>query len=264
MDQIKVATINLNSRADHWSERRHLLVNQIFDAEPDLISLQELYFPIRQGQWLRNQINIRLEQAGKRPYRLYLSRKRHLLDGYYEGIGILTKFPVRYNDLVNLGYGGDVAMRANVELPSYQTLDFVAVQLRQGINEGEARREQVLRLTGWLNGRGKGPLQIVAGGFNEVPQGLAIQRMKQGYKSAYESVYSREPFATFPTVLDFIKDDRDGMEEVMEAKCLDYIFISSAIQVESVSLFCDKHSIENDVLYPSDHVGLLAHIQCAF
>lgn len=264
MDELKIATINLHNRANRWRERRHLLVNQIYDAEPDLISLQEVYFPIRQGQWLRNQINIRLAQAGKLPYRLYLSRKRHLPGGYYEGVGVLTKFPVRYKDSVNLGYGGHIALRLNVELPSHQTLDFVAVQLDPTTNHDDIRHEQVLRLTGWLNGRGKVPLQIVAGDFNEIPQSLAILRMKQGYKSAYESIYGREPLATYPTALSLVSDDENNMETELTAKCLDYIFVSSPIQVKTISLFCNKHAIENDFLYPSEHVGLLATIRCAF
>ena len=264
MIQFKIATINLHNRVDRWRERRHLLVNQIFDTEPDIISLQEVYFPIRQGQWLRNQINIRLAQTGKRPYRLYLSRNRHLIEGYYGGIGILTKFPIRYKDSINLGHGGRVALRVNVELPSHQTLDFVALQLHPGEHAEETRREQVLRLTGWLNGRGKVPLQIIAGDFNEIPQGSAVLRMKQGYKSAYESVYGREPLATFPTALSLESDRHGSLVTDLEARCLDYIFISSAIKVDTISLFCNKHASENDFLYPSDHVGLLAAIQCAF
>jgi endonuclease/exonuclease/phosphatase family metal-dependent hydrolase len=264
MDQLKIATINLHSRADRWRERRHLLVNQIYDAEPDLISLQEVNFPIRQGQWLRNQINVRLEQTGKQPYRLILCRKRHLIEGYYEGVGILTKLPVRYKDNLNLGNGGYVALRINVELPSHQTMDFVALQLHPGEHEEEIRRDQVLRLAGWINGRGRVPLQIIAGDFSEVPQGLAISRMKQGYKSAFELVYGREPLATFPTTLNFLPDDQSSLESGFMAKCLDYIFVSAPIRVETISLFCNDSTAENDFLYPSDHVGLLATIQCAF
>lgn len=264
MDHLTVATINLRNRADRWRERRHLLVNQIYDAEPDLISLQEVYFPIRQGQWLRNQINIRLKQVGKRPYQLVLCRKRHLFDGYYEGIGILTKLPVRYKDSINLGVGGRVALRINVELPTHQTLDFVAVHLHHEQHANDVRKEQAMRLTGWLNNRGRNPLQIVAGDFNEIPNGLAIQWMKQGFQSAHEVVYGREPLATFPTALRLVPDGQGGMETGMSAKCLDYIFVSPTIQVKNVSLFCNKPSSEDDSLYPSDHAGLLSTIQWAF
>ncbi len=264
MDQITVATINLRNRADRWRERRHLLVNQIFDAEPDLISLQEVYFPIRQGQWLRNQINVRLEQTGKRPYQLVLCRKKHPIEGYYEGIAVLTKLPVRYNDSLNLGFGGRVALRVNVELPSHQTLDFVSVHLHHKPYEAEIRHEQVMRMTGWLTEQGHAPHQVVAGDFNEVPSGLAISRMKQSYKSAYELVHDREPLATFPTALTLMPDGQGGMITDLEAKCLDYIFVSPAIRVHAVSLFCTKSSPENPFLYPSDHAGLLATIQWAF
>ncbi|PID85891.1 MAG: hypothetical protein CSA11_09760 [Chloroflexi bacterium] len=264
MDQITIATINLRNRADRWRERRHLLVNQIFDAEPDLVSLQEVYFPIRQGQWLRNQINVRLKQTGKRPYQLILCRKKHLIEGYYEGIGVLTKLPVRYHDSLNLGYGGRVALRVNVELPSSQTLDFVAVHLHHNLHDTEIRHEQVMRMTGWLHEPGHAPHQVVAGDFNEVPSGRAIYRMKQSYKSAYELVHDSEPLATFPTALTLIPDGSGGMETDLEANCLDYIFVSSAIRVNAATLFCAKPSLENPFLYPSDHVGLLVTIQWAF
>jgi endonuclease/exonuclease/phosphatase family metal-dependent hydrolase len=264
MDQLTVATINLHNRADQWRERRHLLVNQIYDTEPDLVSLQEVYFPIRQGQWLRNQINIRLEQTGKRPYRLILCRNRHFIKGYYHGIGILTKLPVRYKDAINLGYGGHVALRINVELASHQTLDFVAVHLPDEARADEIRSEQVMRLVGALNRRGRIPRQIIAGGFNEVPGGLAIQRLKQGFRSAYELVNGREPLATFPTALKVDPTNLGDMETELTAKCLDYIFVSPATQVEHISLFCHQHGSEDSYLYPSDHVGLMATIQWAF
>lgn len=264
MEQIKVATINLHNHADQWRKRRHLLVSQLLDAEPDLISLQELYFPIRQGQWLRNQINVRLAQSGKRPYRLILSRRKHLIAGYYEGIGLLTKLPVRYKDTLNLGYRGRVALRINVELPSRQTMDFVSVHLHHHVPDDEIRNEQVLRLTGWLNHQGHVPLQVVAGDFNEIPKGLAIQRMKQGFRSAYELAHGQEPLATYPTALSLHSDDQVSMETPLSAKCLDYIFVSPSIQVKEAALFCDKHSVDDPYLYPSDHVGILSTIQWAF
>ena len=264
MEQLKVATINLHNHAGQWRKRRHLLVSQLLEAAPDLISLQELYFPIRQGQWLRNQINLRLAQSGKRPYRLLLSRRRHLIKGYYEGIGLLTRLPVRYKDTLNLGYGGWVALRINIELPSRQTMDFVSVQLHCHAQSDEIRNEQVLHLMGWLHQQGHVPLQVVAGDFNEIPGGLAVQRMKQRFRSVYELAHGREPLATFPTALRLLSTDQSGVETLPAAKCLDYIFVSPAIEVKEAALFCDKHSAEDTYLYPSDHVGILATIQWAF
>jgi len=248
MSQITVATINLRNRADRWLERRHLLVAQLVDAAPDLVSLQEISLPIAQGRWLRNQVNARM--GGARPYRLIQQRKRHLVQGYFEGIGILTRLPVLYHQAIWLGYGGRVALRANVELPNKRALDFVSVHLHHPAYAHGARQEQVMKLTGWLRSVRRVPYQIVAGDFNETPQGLAVEYIKQGFRSAYEAVYGREPLATFPTTL--VKRP-DGW-----AGCLDYIFVTPAIKVRTANLFCDQAADEDDTLYPSDHVGLLA------
>ncbi len=126
------------------------------------------------------------------------------------------------------------------------------------------RNEQAMRLTGWLNRQGRNPLQIVAGDFNEIPNGLAVRWMKQGFHSAYETVHGREPLATFPTALRLEPDGQGGMETDLKAQCLDYIFVSQMIQVESASLFCHEPGSEDGYLYPSDHAGLLSTIQWAF
>jgi endonuclease/exonuclease/phosphatase family metal-dependent hydrolase len=246
--RLTVATINLRHRADRWRERRHLLVAQLLDTTPDLISLQEISFPIAQGRWLRNQINARLPE-GKRPYRLVQKRKQHLIHGYFEGIGILSNLPIIYHDFINLGYGGRVALRANIELPTRQTIDFVATHLHHIAHDKESRQEQVMMLTGWLKSKRPVPRQIVAGDFNELPDGLAIQYMKQFFRSAYETRHHYEPLATFPTAL----VPNNGW-----AGCLDYIFLSPAVgNVCEAAIFCDKPAEEDDTLYPSDHVGLI-------
>jgi endonuclease/exonuclease/phosphatase family metal-dependent hydrolase len=263
MNQITIATINLRNRVDRWRERRHLLVNQIYDVLPDLIALQEVFFPNRQGPWLRNQINIRLKQVGERPYRLILRRKRHPIHGYYEGVGVLTRLPVRYHDHLALGYGGRVALRVNVELPDHESLDFVTVHLHHIPADKEARHEQVMRLTGWLEAPGKAPLQVVAGDFNETPDGPAIRHMKQGFRSAYETVWGRDPLATFPTALLLETDSQGRLTTTLTAVCLDYLFVSPAINVEQAALFCDRHGDGKPLLYPSDHVGIVSVIRWA-
>lgn len=253
MAVLRVATINLRNRQDRWRERRHLLVEQLLETLPDLVSLQEISLPIGQGRWLRQQLNLRLTGSEAAPYRLYQQPKKHLFKGYYEGIGVLTKLPVIYWDAVGLGYGGRVALRLNVELPTRQTLDFVAVHLHHVAADKEARLEQVMGLLAWLNGRRRVPRQIIAGDFNELPHELAIQYMKQAYRSAFAEVHEREPLATYPTAL----VQTDGW-----AGCLDYIFVSTAVPpIHHAQLFCTRPAPDDDTLYPSDHVGVLATIQ---
>jgi len=261
MSQITIATINVRNRADRWLKRRHLLVAQLVDTAPDLISLQELSFPIGQGRWLKNQINVRLSGDSKRPYRLIQKRKAHPIQGYIEGIGILTKLPVLYHEHLVLGYGGRIALRVNVELPTRRTLDFVNVHLHSNAFGREERLEQVIKLTGWLHSRRWVPLQIVAGDFNEVPTGLAIEYMKQSFRSVYEVRHAHEPLATFPTALVPPRPAYDGSPGSGWTGCLDYIFVSPAVRnVVKASIFCDKPSGEDETLYPSDHVGIITTV----
>lgn len=237
-------------------KRRELVVAQMVDAAPDLISLQEVYRPIRQANWLKNQINSRLASRGDkdRPYRLVQKRKHHYWQGYFEGIAILSRLPILSHDAISLGYQGRVALRANIELPTRETLDFVAIHLHHKARDREARVEQVMKLTGWLNEQNPVPKRIIAGDFNEVPEGPAIHQMKQGYRSTFAELWGHEPVATFPTALVKQADDWAG--------CLDYIFISPAVdKVLKVQIFCNKSAADDPTLYPSDHIGLLVTLE---
>ena len=217
--------------------------------EPDLVSLQEIYMPIRQGHWLRNQLNARYEG---RPYRLVQARKRHLVKGYIEGVGVLTRLPVLSSDMVSLGYEGRVALRVNLQLPTGTPLDFVAVHLHHVHYDRQARLEQVMTMLGWLSERNPVAHRIIAGDFNETPDGLAIRQMKETYDSVYEQVKGHEPLATFPTAL--IARNWAG--------CLDYIFTTRGIAgILSANLFCTTPSPDDNTLYPSDHVGILSQIE---
>ncbi|MFW6183782.1 MAG: endonuclease/exonuclease/phosphatase family protein [Chloroflexota bacterium] len=250
---LKVATLNLHNNHHRWRERRRLVVAEILDTMPDVLSLQEINLAIGQGTWLMRQVNTRLSGSPGAPYRLLQERKRQLLGGYFEGVGILTRLPVVSSDAINLGHEGRVALRANVVLSSGETLDFIATHLHHVSHAHQARLEQVMLLTGWANEIGRVPLQVFAGDFNEVPDGPAIAQMKQTYRSALAETRGYEPLATFPTALVESYDGWSG--------CLDYIFISSGLRVANAGLFADEHAEEDDTLYPSDHVGLYADLE---
>ncbi len=249
MSSLTIASLNLRNRQNRWLQRRSLVVAELLDAQPDLISLQEIYMPIRQGYWLRNQLNNRTSGT---KYRIIQARKRHPIKGYFEGIGILSRLPILASDIVSLGYEGRVALRANVMMPSGVALDFVSVHLHHLPQDQQARLEQTLRLISWLNDRNPVARQIIAGDFNEMPAAPAIRQMKALYQSAFEMARGYEPVATFPTAL---IDWHWG-------SCLDYIFLSSAIQqVNFARLFCQNPDLQDDSLFPSDHVGLLAQVE---
>jgi endonuclease/exonuclease/phosphatase family metal-dependent hydrolase len=253
MSAITIATINLRNRLNRWSERRHLLRDELLRTQPDLVSLQEINLLVRQGVWLRNQLNSRLVDAGGTPYTLLQKRKAHPIKGFQEGVGILSRLPIVAEDWLALGYGGRVALRATVELPGKQVLDFVATHLHHIAHDREARLEQAMAIVGNLNDTARIPLQVIAGDLNEVPDGPAVQYLRQGYRSAYAAVHGYDPLATFPTALVPPNNNWAG--------CLDYIFVSTSLKVTEARIFCNRPAAHDDTLYPSDHVGLLATVR---
>lgn len=242
-------TLNLHNVRDRWLKRRHLIVAGLLDQQPDLIALQEVNFASNQGAWLNNQLNARL---GRRTYHLAQQKRKGPLSGFLDGVAILSKFPIILAEGLDLGYDGRVALLINVELPNGHTVDFVSVRLTTGQGLPDIRYEQVMRLTGWLRVEGRSEQQIVAGDFNDGPTSEAVRRMKQSMHSVFQLVHGRDPLATFPTALARRQNDWTG--------CLDYIFVSGHWRVEKAELFGRRHHPDDDTLYMSDHVGLLAGV----
>lgn len=260
MPKLTVATINLRNRQDRWFQRRHLLIGQLIDAAPDLIAMQEIDGTIVQGRWIRGQINARMGRDNERPYHFVHHRSFLPFQGHTNGI--LSRFPVVYHEQLNLGYGGRTALRANIRLPNNHFFDFVCTHFHSDRKTPQIRKEQAMLLTGWLNNHKWVPIQIVAGDFNDLPQSDAVQYIKQQFDSVYERVHLHEPYATYPTALVPPKPPYDGSHRLGWSGCLDYIFISPGVKrVHWAKIFLDKPSEEDDTLYPSDHVGLIAEIE---
>ncbi|MDJ0754700.1 MAG: endonuclease/exonuclease/phosphatase family protein [Ardenticatenaceae bacterium] len=246
---IKILTINIHGIRDRWLDRRHMLIAGLLDEEPDLIALQEVNVAAGQGSWITGQLNARL---GRKTYTLLQQRRKGFISGFLDGVAILSKWPVILKEGLDLGYDGRVALLANIELPGGGTVDFVSVRLTSGQTVPEVRYEQVMRLTGWLGVPGRSECQIVVGDFNDLPDSIAMKRMSQGMRSAFELAHGREPLATFPTVLAHRDNDWTG--------CLDYVFVTQDVVVHEAKFFGQTHHPDDDQLYMSDHIGLVVQL----
>ena len=250
---LTIATLNLHLRSDRWQQRSQLVVEQLLDVSPDVIALQEIALPIRQGHWLRNQLNARAG-ADAIPYRLVQRRRRSGMYSLLEGVGILSRLPIVSDDVLGLSFGR-IAVRANIELPSGETIDIVTTHLHSHRHAPQTRDDQVLRIMGWLDGRSAVQRRIVLGCFREEPGGSCIKRMKQffGFHSAYESYIGHEPQSTYPTAL--------NLHGQTEGLCHDYIFLSPHVgTVVKAGLCCHVSAADDPTLLPSDHVGIYAQI----
>ncbi len=253
------ATINLSGRSNRWPARRHLLVGQLVDATPDIVALQEISLSIGQGVWLARQVNIRLTGDSRRPYRIIQYRYSQLRR-FFTGVGIMSRLPIIYHDSLTLGINGQVAIRANIELPAgaagsrRQSLDFVSVRLHHGAGGDQTRFEEAMDLVGWLNEKRRVPLQVIAGDFGGASDKQATAYMRQSYRSVYAEAHGRDPLATYPTNL--------LQPQPIPAECLDYVFVSPAVhRVTAAAIFGDKSAVDDDKLYPSDHVGLMVGLE---
>lgn len=252
MPSLSVVTLNLHLNRDRWISRRELVVAQLLDLSPDVIALQEVALPIRQAHWLRNQLNARAGMT-QAPYWIVQAR-RGGVESLYEGLAILSRLPILSHDVLRLSFGR-IALRANIELSTGETVDVANTHLYSRPNAHHRRDQQVMRIMGWLDGGGAVSKRILLGCFRDVPDSLVIQRLKTffSFRSAFETVHGYEPCSTWPTALN-AHNMRSGL-------CHDYIFVSPRIgQVKTARLCCVEASATDAFLLPSDHAGILAEI----
>jgi endonuclease/exonuclease/phosphatase family metal-dependent hydrolase len=119
------------------------------------------------------------------------------------------------------------------------------------------RDDQARRLLEWLDGAPASDGQVVVGDFNAEPEEPTYARMiAAGFRSAYAVANGADPGVTWPSGLQAPAMDTDG-----DPGCLDYIWVRGAIRVETVRLAFDRPDPEDPTLYPSDHLGLSAHLE---
>jgi hypothetical protein len=76
--------------------------------------------------------------------------------------------------------------------------------------------------------------------------------------SAYAAANGKDPDITWPSGLVAPALDDDG-----DPDCLDYIWVRGAARVEDARLAFDRPAVGDATLYPSDHLGLAAHVVIA-
>jgi endonuclease/exonuclease/phosphatase family metal-dependent hydrolase len=243
-DTLLVATLNLRNIADRWPERIPLLLADMAALQPDLIGLQESVFAVQQDRLLG--------AAGAASYE---SRRGWAGRPEY-GNAILGKAPLRLGDGERLELEHNrSALRVPVASPSGAGLDFVVTHLHHLVTGGAVRETQALALTRWLAVI-DGPL-VVVGDFNAEPTEPTYKVMLDaGFRSAHAEANGAEPGVTWPSGIQAPGIDDDG-----DPGCLDYIWVRGPISVEACQLAFDRPAVDDPTLYPSDHLGLSAHIR---
>lgn len=247
-DTLTVGTLNLRNTADRWTERWPMMRDQLIALQPDVLGLQELRRLSRQGAMLVDSSNSRRHDM-IHPYRLYPTYKTGIRR-FWEGVAVLTRFPVRSKADLNLRTGNRVAQLVTIALPANVELDFYNTHLDHAPGNDELRLEQAERLLAWIDEQQRRP-SVLVGDFNSQPDDPAVIAIRRRFRSAYAVIHGAEPPLTVPTPL----SRNWGKEE----KVLDYIFVSEQIHVHDAWVTFDDVD-EAKRFAASDHFGLAARI----
>ncbi|MDQ2965133.1 MAG: hypothetical protein M3R57_04740, partial [Chloroflexota bacterium] len=76
-----------------------------------------------------------------------------------------------------------------------------------------------------------------------------------GFRSAYAEANGDDPAVTWPSGIQAPGMDTDG-----DPGCLDYIWLRGAVRASDARLAFDRPAVPDPTLYPSDHLGLAAHL----
>ncbi len=246
MDRLHVATLNILNLADRWYERLPLILADMAVLQPDLLGLQEVVYVMQQDRLIG--------AAGEGRYgavRGWAGRPEY-------GNSLLVREPLEAAEVERLELGFNrAAHRALIRLPGVATVLMVVTHLHHLGPDETARDEQTRTLLEWLDGAPDADARIVVGDFNADPAEPTVQRMlAAGYRSAYAEANGADPAVTWPSGLQAPAMDTDGLPE-----CLDYIWVTGAVKVESCRLAFDRPDPEDPTLYPSDHLGLTAQLE---
>lgn len=245
MDRLHVATLNILNLADRWHERLSLILADMSALQPDLLGIQECVYVMQQDRLIG--------AAGEGRY----SAVRGWAGRPEYGNSLLVREPLVATDEARIDLGlNRAAHRATVRLAAGTSVVVAVTHLHHlGPDEG-LRDEQARQLVQWLQTAPAAEAIVVMGDFNADPAEPTYARMQAaGFRSAYAEANGTEPAVTWPSGLQAPAMDTDGSPE-----CLDYIWVRGAASVESARLAFDRPDPDDSTLYPSDHLGISAHL----
>jgi endonuclease/exonuclease/phosphatase family metal-dependent hydrolase len=253
MPEVTIATLNLFNRVGRWGERAPLVVEQVAEAAPDVIGLQEVDLLIDQGHWLADRLNLWLGP----PYYTAYHQNKSGREAAVQAIAVITRLPVLEHEGLDYLSMGRVAQRLLLDLGDGAGLDLYNTHLHYPatVEAERIRCQQARRLLRWMSRHRTLP-KVAVGDFNALPDGPTVALMKRRFLSAHEAAHGREPDHTWPSPL-----LAEPLEPDEAAGTLDYIFVSrGGIRVMEARVAFNRPHADDPALYPSDHFGLLARL----
>jgi endonuclease/exonuclease/phosphatase family metal-dependent hydrolase len=246
MGHLHVATLNIRNLADRWFERLPLILADMAALQPDILGLQEVVYVMQQDRLIG--------AAGEGYYgavRGWAGRPEY-------GNSLLVREPLAATEVERLDLGLNRSVhRAIVPLTGGSRVLVAVTHLHHEVTGEAERDDQARQLLAWLDAAPAADAQVVVGDFNAEPVERAHGRMvAAGFRSAYAAAHGADPAVTWPSGLQAPAMDTDG-----DPGCLDYIWVRGAVRVVDARLAFDRPHPEDPTLYPSDHLGISAHLE---
>ncbi len=246
---LRIATFNIRHDTDRYEERKPLLGAAFAEIDADIIGLQEVRFAGDEAQdaFLGSQLP-------RRGYRSVDSRSDR-----YPDFGNAILYAVgegQAQEELRLSRGRS-AQRVLLALPGARMLWFVNTHLHHRPGEPEVRAEQATEIVRWMAEAPGADGVVIVGDFNTPPSEPAYGVMTAaGYRSALVEAQGSEPTVTWPSGIQAETMDTDG-----DPNCLDYIWVTGDLRVESAKVAANTHPPGDATIYPSDHFALVAELE---
>ena len=244
---IRIATLNMEQDHKRWNLRRELIIEQLAEIDPDLFAMNEVCIPLQTARWIQ-------QEMGKRYGKRYALVQQTRVNGLsaVEGEALLTRLPIVETGNLDFRTRDIVALVARV-LVDATPIDVYVTHLFMSRGDEALRAYQAGQLMEWIESRSDAAERIVCGDFNATLDKPSAARMTRHFR----------PTQTAPTAFTPLADTDGSVSHPTWPRmdrCIDYIWISGALQVVTSAVCFDRGHASDPALYPSDHAGVRADL----
>jgi len=282
MAPFRVATLNVWNKSGPWADRLVLIQRELARLKPEVLGLQEVlrFAPGGEEGFRPTPQNCQAtEIAGELPYEISYGEASDYSNGLKFGNALLTRHPVletfRFR-LPDLGSGETRSMLGAILQTPFGTLPVFVTHLNWKLHHGMVRLEQVKfiveRIFEIAPTQGPHLPPVLMGDFNADPDADEIRYLRglkvEGGKSVFFAdawIYGGDgsPGITWSRANHYALASREPSRRI------DYIFVrgpDALLRGEPVHAevaFASSESRGTEILWPSDHFGVVADLNLA-
>jgi endonuclease/exonuclease/phosphatase family metal-dependent hydrolase len=247
---LRVATLNMEQDHKRWDKRRGLIIEQLAAIDPDLFAMNEVCIPLQTARWIQSTMRERY----RRDYALVQQTRVNGLSAV-EGEALLTRLPILETGNLDYRTRDIAALVARVRAGEH-TLDIYVTHQYMSRGDESLRLFQAQQLLAWIGSRDETTASIVCGDFNATLDAPSAALMATRFR----------PTQTAPTAFTPLADDAGNVTHPYWPRmdrCIDFIWVSSALEVVASAVCFNRGSAQDPALYPSDHAGVWADLRIA-